>query len=151
MAARKVPDEVQKVFDKYTVNFVRRLNKNTAIQMFQKEFKLDQEKSEVMFETFDEDRNDILSAWEFYHFFTCFGYNANEYLEKYDELAKKGGGTADVSGLFDFLKELKTLSGRNFQEEELETTIMQIAGEEDRSVDRKKFIELVRRIKLTRN
>lgn len=59
-------------------------------------------------------------------------------------------GAADISGLWDFAKELKTLAGRVFGDEELETTIKSIAGE-DRNIDRKKFIELVSRIKLTRN
>ena len=67
-------DEVQKVFDKYTVNFVRRLNKDKAIEMFKQEFELNQEHSELMFEMFDMDRNSILSAWEFYLFYQSFGY-----------------------------------------------------------------------------
>lgn len=62
------------MFDKYTVNFVRRLNKDKALEMFAQEFQLDQDRSEVMFEMFDKDRNNILSAWEFYLFFASFGY-----------------------------------------------------------------------------
>ena len=66
--------EVQCVFDKYTVNFVRRLNKDKALEMFQKEFQLSPARAELMFEMFDKDRNNILSAWEFYLFHTTFGY-----------------------------------------------------------------------------
>lgn len=62
------------MFDKYTVNFVRRLNKDKALEMFEQEFQLDQDRSQVMFEMFDKDRNSILSAWEFYLFFASFGY-----------------------------------------------------------------------------
>jgi len=62
------------VFDKYTVNFVRRLNKDKALEMFQQEFKLDGDRSGLMFETFDKDQNSILSAWEFYLFYVSFGY-----------------------------------------------------------------------------
>lgn len=62
------------MFDKYTVNFVRRLNKDKALEMFQQEFKLDDDRSELMFETFDKDQNSILSAWEFYLFYVSFGY-----------------------------------------------------------------------------
>ncbi|XP_060582567.1 uncharacterized protein LOC132738958 [Ruditapes philippinarum] len=148
--ARKVPDEVQKVFDKYTINFVRRLNKVTALRMFKEEFQLDDDRSELMFEMFDKDGNDILSAWEFYLFYTTFGYNSNEYLERFEKL-NGGKGTADIAGLFDFLKELKTLSGRAFEDEEVEKAIMGCAGDKDRSIDKKKFIELVCRIKLTRH
>lgn len=82
---------------------------------------------------------------------TSVFYSANEYLDKYDELEKKGSGTADVSGLFDFLKELKTMSGRSYDDAELETSIMGVAGEDDRSVDKTKFIKLVKKIKLTRH
>ena len=62
------------MFDKYTVNFVRRLNKDKALEMFQQEFKLDGDRSGLMFETFDKDQNSILSAWEFYLFYVSFGY-----------------------------------------------------------------------------
>jgi len=64
---------VQKVFDKYCVNFVRRLNKPTAIEMFAKEFGLSPERADHMFEMFDKDRNGVLSAWEFYLFYESFG------------------------------------------------------------------------------
>lgn len=65
---------MQSVFDKYTVNFVRRLNKDKALEMFEKEFQLNPERAEIMFEMFDKDRNNVLSAWEFYLFYTTFGY-----------------------------------------------------------------------------
>lgn len=149
--ARKVPDEVQKVFDKYTVNFVRRLNKDKALEMFEKEFELNSERAEIMFEMFDKDRNSILSAWEFYLFYESFGYNANKYLDTYQSLIIDEKGHVDIAKTWDFLKELKTLSGRCFDDEELETLIKSIAGEEDRSVDMEKFMELISRIKLTRH
>ena len=63
---------------------------------------------------------------------------------------KSGSGTVDVSGTWDFMKELKTLSGRCLADEELEQCMMAQAGEE-RCIDQKKFIELISRIKLTRN
>ena len=66
--------EVQSVFDKYTVNFVRRLNKDKALEMFEKEFNLSPERAATMFDMFDQDRNQILSAWEFSLFFQSFGY-----------------------------------------------------------------------------
>ena len=62
----------------------------------------------------------------------------------------KGTDTVDVSGLWDFLKELKTMGGRQFCDEELETCIKAQAGEE-RCIDKRKFIELVSRVKLTRH
>lgn len=77
------------------------------------------------------------------------GFRANAYLDAFKKL-QDATGHADIAGLWDFAKQLKTLSGRVFADEELETTIKSIAGE-DRNVDRKKFIELVSRIKLTRN
>ncbi|WAR05996.1 hypothetical protein MAR_021365 [Mya arenaria] len=146
---RKVPDKVQKVFDKYCVNFVRRLNKQKALEMFATEFKLNPERAEIMFEMFDKDRNDILSAWEFYLFYESFGYDANEYLDLFDKLANDAQ-QADPSGTWDFLKTLKTLSGRGFEDEELETTMMAILGQE-KTLDKKKFIELISRVKMTRS
>lgn len=148
--SRKVPPEVQSVFDKYTVNFVRRLNKDKALEMFEKEFNLSPERAATMFDMFDQDRNQILSAWEFSLFFQSFGYNANEYLDTLDKLMVGGTETVDVSGTWDFLKELKTLAGRNYEDEELESCIKAEAGEE-RCLDRRKFMKLVCRVKLTRH
>ena len=71
-------------------------------------------------------------------------------MDKYNELEQKGGGTADISGTWDFLKDLKTLSGRNPTDEELESSIKAMAGE-DRTIDRRKFIELITKLKLIRN
>lgn len=148
--SRKVPSDVQKLFDNYTINFVRRLPKDRALEMFQKEFNLSKERAEVMFEMFDQDRNNVLSAWEFYLFYTSFGYDANDYFDRLDKLVVPESQTVDVSGTWDFLKELKTMGGRNYDDEELESCIKAHAGEE-RCLDRKKFIELVCRVKLTRN
>ena len=77
-------------------------------------------------------------------------FSCNAYLDKLDELMVKGTDTVDVSGLWDFLKELKTMGGRQFEDEELEKCIKAQAGEE-RCIDRRKFIELVSRVKLTRH
>ena len=64
---------MQKVFDKYTVNFVRKLKKEVALEMFQKEYELDAEWAEVMFQMFDKDGNGVLSIWEFNLFYQTFG------------------------------------------------------------------------------
>ena len=83
--------------------------------------------------------------------FLIFYFRANAYLDQMEKLQdKSGSGTVDVSGTWDFMKELKTLSGRCLADEELEQCMMAQAGEE-RSIDQKKFIELISRIKLTRN
>ena len=78
-----------------------------------------------------------------------FCFRANAYLDKYEAL-QGGSGSADVAGAWDFLKGLKTLSGRPFEDDELETTMKSIMGEE-KVLDQKRFIELISRIKLTRN
>ena len=66
-------------------------------------------------------------------------------------MLNEGKGTADISGLFDFLKELKTLSGREFDDEEVVKAVKGCAGHAGGSIDQNKFIELVCRIKLTRH
>ena len=83
-------------------------------------------------------------------FSDCFDtFSANAYLDSFNGL-QDATGSIDIAGLWDFAKQLKTLTGRAFADEELETCIKSIAGE-DRNVDIKKFVELVSRIKLTRN
>lgn len=149
--ARKVPDDVQKVFDKYTVNFVRKLKKEVAIEMFQKEFDLDPEWSEVMFHMFDKDRNDALSIWEFYLFFQCFGYDAKKSSDFYqNSLAGDGSEEEKASKVWDFLSKLTTQTGRHFESEEIHDTIKNITGPE-KHIDQQKFIEMVCRIRLTRH
>ena len=77
-------------------------------------------------------------------------FSANAYLDKLEQLQIDASGQVDVSGTWDFMKELKTLSGRNLADCELECCMKAQAGEE-RCIDRRKFIELISRIKLTRN
>lgn len=61
------------VFEKYMKNNVRNLKKEQALELFEKEFGLDQEQGEAMFKTFDKDMNGIMSIWEFQQFYMCMG------------------------------------------------------------------------------
>ena len=65
--------EVMEVFDKYIKKNVRSLKKDQAIEMFEKEFGLDKDQGETMFNTFDKDQNGIMSIWEFQQFYVAMG------------------------------------------------------------------------------
>ena len=66
--------EVQSIFDKYTKSAInRRLKKEDALQMFEKEFHLSPQRAEEMFYHFDTDRNGYMSLWEFVHFYKVIG------------------------------------------------------------------------------
>ena len=41
--------------------------------MLQTEFAMDEEQATTMFETFDKDKNGIMSIWEFQQFYVCMG------------------------------------------------------------------------------
>ncbi|KAK3578802.1 hypothetical protein CHS0354_030221 [Potamilus streckersoni] len=150
MAARKVPPEVQEIFDKYIHNFVRRLKKEDACVMLQKEFNLSQERAEHMFDFFDMDKNGALSIWEFHQFYVCMGNSANEYLDLFNKLDKDSSGHADIGLTWEELKKLTTQTGRHPTDEELEQFIKGAAGQE-KSINLNKFIGLISRIKQLRN
>lgn len=61
------------VFDKYIAKNVRNLKKPQALEMFQKEFGLNEEQGETMFKTFDKDQNGVMSIWEFQQFYVAMG------------------------------------------------------------------------------
>ena len=65
--------EIISVFEKYIANNVRNLEKNEAIHMLESEFGLEPEQALTMFETFDKDKNGIMSIWEFQQFYVCMG------------------------------------------------------------------------------
>lgn len=61
------------VFEKYIKNNVRNLKKDQALDMFENEFGLDRDQGEIMFSTFDKDKNGIMSIWEFQQFYMSVG------------------------------------------------------------------------------
>ena len=66
--------EVQEIFDKYMHDGVaRRLKKDDALDMLMHEFGLTHEQAEKMFNMFDQDKNNIMSIWEFQQFYICVG------------------------------------------------------------------------------
>ena len=65
--------EIVDVFEKYIENNVRHLERKDAIHMLENEFGLDEEQAQNMFETFDKDKNGIMSIWEFQQFYVCMG------------------------------------------------------------------------------
>jgi Ca2+-binding EF-hand superfamily protein len=65
--------EVLAVFEKYMKNNVRNLKKDQAMELFEKEFGLDHEQGEIMFNTFDKDKNGIMSIWEFQQLYMSIG------------------------------------------------------------------------------
>ena len=64
---------MQAIFDKYIHNNVRKLKKDEAVKMMESEFSLTGEQAAAMFDTFDKDKNGIMSLWEFQQFYQCVG------------------------------------------------------------------------------
>lgn len=149
MAARnrKVPKEVMLIFEKYMKNNVRNLKKPQALELFEKEFGLDQEQGEVMFKTFDRDMNGTMSIWEFQQFFVCMGDHAQEVINKFKEIDTDGSGKLDVEEAKEGLKTLKTATGRNLEEKEIDFFLNSSKGE-DGQIDLGAFTNLLYTLKL---
>jgi len=65
--------EVQQIFDRYIHNNVRRLKRDEAVAMLKTEFSFTDEQADTMFNTFDKDKNNVMSIWEFQQFYMCVG------------------------------------------------------------------------------
>ena len=143
---RKLPKEADTAFDKYTHNFVRRLHKPEAITMFENEYKLTEKEANLVFDIFDKDYNGELSYWEYKQFYLTVGENIGEIIATFKTLEKDGTGQADFEKLWEKLKTVKTCSGRNFEDSELEMLIKASAGPE-KLIDLAKYINLSCRIK----
>ena len=65
--------EVQAIFEKYVPGNTRRLVKDDAISMLMSEFIIERKWAEQFFTHFDADSNDVLSLWEFQHFYHVVG------------------------------------------------------------------------------
>jgi len=72
--------EVQQIFDRYIKNNVRRLKHDEAVAMLKTEFNFTDEQANCMFSTFDKDKNDVMSMWEFQQFYTCVGNRCRFFL-----------------------------------------------------------------------
>ncbi|XP_041372404.1 uncharacterized protein LOC121385697 [Gigantopelta aegis] len=144
---RKIPKEVIALFDKYIENNVRSLHKEDAIKMLMTEFGLDHEQAQNMFETFDKDKNGIMSIWEFQQFYMCAGTCIPDIVAKFQEIDKDGSGRLDVEEAREGLKSLKTATGRTLTDREIEFFI-QTTGSDDKSIDLGHFTNLMYRLKL---
>ncbi|XP_013419098.1 calmodulin-like protein 3 [Lingula anatina] len=146
MPQRKLPKEVQAMFDKYTQKNIRRLKKEQAITMLTTEFGLTAEQAENMFKTFDSDGNGSLSMWEFQQFYTIVGSSVGELLAKFNEMDKDGSGAIDPEEARAGFKSLMTKTGRNLTEKEVDFFI-KTTSSEDGQVDIGKFGHLLYRLK----
>ncbi|ELU13957.1 hypothetical protein CAPTEDRAFT_223283 [Capitella teleta] len=141
MVARKIPKEVQAIFDRYVKNNVRRLAKDEAIAMLEKEFSLAPEQANAMFESFDGDHNGIMSLYEFQQFYQCVGNSAQEMVKKFEELDADGSGKLDV-------EEAKVgLQASGLGEKEIDFFINSTKGK-DGQIDIAQFGNLLFRLKV---
>ncbi|KAL4228667.1 hypothetical protein ACF0H5_011712 [Mactra antiquata] len=143
----KIPKEVMAVFEKYMKNNVRNLKKEQAIDLFEKEFDLDREQGEAMFKTFDKDMNGVMSIWEFQQFYMCMGDHAQEVVNKFKELDADGSGKLDADEAKEGLKTLKTATGRNLEEKEIDFFLKSSVGD-DGQIDLGAFTNLLYTLKL---
>lgn len=141
MAARKLPKEVQEIFDRYIQNNVRRLKRDEAIAMLGKEFNFTEEQAGSMFDTFDKDKNGIMSIWEFQQFYACVGKSASDMVAKFKTLDKDGSGKLDVAEATEGMKE------SNLGEKEIEFFINSSIGE-DGMIDIGQFATLLFKLKV---
>ncbi|XP_055901678.1 uncharacterized calcium-binding protein B0563.7-like isoform X2 [Biomphalaria glabrata] len=144
---RKVPDHIVKIFDKYVANNVRVLNKQHAVDMLKTEFGLEDQEAEVMFNTFDKDKNGKLSIWEFQQFCVCMGEHAQEIVNKFKELDQDGSGQLDAEEARAGLRAIKTATGRELAEKEVEFFVQTTCGENG-VLDLGQFTNLLYRLKL---
>ncbi|XP_014791217.1 uncharacterized protein LOC106884376, partial [Octopus bimaculoides] len=107
-ARRKIPPEVQAIFDKYQKTMVRRLNKGDAIKLFLDEFGLNDEQAESMFEMFDRDHNGELSLWEFHQFYTMIGNHAQDMLTLFEKLEKDEKGHIQIDAAWEAMRTMNT-------------------------------------------
>ena len=75
-----------------------------------------------------------------------FYYSIGEILKTFREVEKDGTGHADFDKLWEKMKTMKTSSGRNFEESEIEMLIKASAGQE-KQIDLAKYINLIIRMK----
>lgn len=144
---KKIPKEVLALFDRYVDNNVRNLQKPEAIKMLQSEFLLDEDQAGVMFESFDKDKNGVMSIWEFEQFYLCMGTHAQEIVTKFKELDKDGSGQLEVNEAREGLRALKTATGRGLVDKEVEFFIQTTAGDNG-VIDLGQFTNLLYRLKL---
>lgn len=64
---------MQAIFDRYVKNNVRRLPRDEALAMLEKEFNLSVQQATAMFDSFDSDHNGVMSLYEFQQFYQCVG------------------------------------------------------------------------------
>jgi Ca2+-binding EF-hand superfamily protein len=143
---RKIPQHIITMFEKYTPGKSRTLSKELALQMFNSEFGLEGDEAEVMFNTFDKDKNDLLSIWEFQQFCQCMGEHAQEIVAKFREMDTDHSGQLDSEEAREALKQLKTGTGRNLTDREIDFFI-DTAGN-DGLIDLGHFTNLLYRLKL---
>ena len=74
-------------------------------------------------------------------------YSIQQIFKLFAELEKEGTGLVDIDKTWDVLKTIKTASGDFIPDESLLMIIKTAAGEEERSVDIRKFISVYCRVK----
>ncbi|XP_050405637.1 troponin C [Patella vulgata] len=144
---RKVPKKVTDIFDRYIHDQVRTLHRGEAVDMLMREFDLEKDKAEIMFDTFDKDKNGLMSIWEFHKFYECAGESAHDIVEKFKEMDKDGSGMLEYEEAVEALKSLKTATGRNLEELEIEF-FMKTMGVENGIINLGDFTNLLHRLKL---
>jgi len=147
MASRRVPKHVQDIFQRYQRGFARRLQKPEAMNMFMTEFGLDEAQADEMFHTFDQDKNGVLSLWEFQHFYSIVGGIATDIANKFKELDKDESGKLDPEEARAGLKSVVFDGGRHLTDDEIEFFLRTTVGE-DNQLNLGRFAILLHRLKL---
>ncbi|XP_063425263.1 uncharacterized protein LOC134708553 [Mytilus trossulus] len=143
----KIPKDVQAIFDKYAQSNVKRLHRPQAIEMLQQEFGMTQQEAMVMFETFDKDKNEIMSIWEFQQFYETVGTNAADVVARFHELDKDNSLKLDGDEARAGLESMVTGTGRKLDEKEIEFFLM-TACDNTGAIDLGMFSNLLYRLKL---
>jgi len=148
MAGRQQSKEAMAIFDKYTANKARQLNRPEAINMLSKEFGLEESQAGAMFDMFDKDLNGVMSIWEFEAFHKCVGENASSWVDKFLLLDKDGSGKLDMEEAKAGMLQMRTTSsGHSLSDKEIEFFLKTAAGD-DNAIDLKEFVELLFRLKV---
>ncbi|KAK2183149.1 hypothetical protein NP493_322g01027 [Ridgeia piscesae] len=146
MASRKLPKEVQRMFDQYVHNNVRRLKRDDALVMFEKEFEMTPEQAAQIFDSFDKDRNGIMSIWEFEQFYHCVGNGAHAMVESFQKMDTDNSGKLDMDEAREGLKKIN-FGERQLTDKEIEF-FLKNSLDENNLIDLGHFANLLFRLKV---
>ncbi|XP_064623445.1 calcium-binding protein 1-like [Lineus longissimus] len=122
---RQLPKEIQAIFDdpEYGAGIGRKLKRENAIKMFVERFGMTEAQADAIFETFDADKNGVMTLREFRQFYATIGNRGQEIMDMFESMDKDKNGKLDAEEATAGLKALKTQDGKEITDEEVKFCI----------------------------